>query len=433
MSGDSAVRLEESGAGCTKSPLAEHRASSVFFGWYLVAAMMGLNVFVGGTLYYGFPVFFKAMLDEFHWSRAETALAYGVLQLEGGALAPLFGCLIDRWGTRGPLLIGTAVGAIGFLILSQTDSLAVFYTGFALAGLGFGAYWSAGLAATANWFREKRARAMGWVMVGYGLSGFLVPVLVWGVDAYGWRAVLVATAIGAIGLCLPLCLVVRHRPEPHGYHIDGLPPSSQAADVGDPMGARGRDISAPEALRIPAFWFAAAVYTTSYLPLAVVLPHMLTYLEEVGISGATAAFAITGLSVGSITGRIGGGYLGDLIDKRYVLAVAHLALSIGLLSLAFVSETWHLVLFLALVGPGYGATAPILPALVSDISGTRSFALIVGLTVVPGTIVWFVAPSLAGLVSDHFATYQPAWVATAIVTLIGAPLALCIRPDRRWS
>lgn len=407
------------------------RDGSVFFGWYIVAATMGLNAFVGGTLYYGFGVFFGAMLDEFHWSRAATALAYGVLALEGGAMAPLFGWIVDRWGTRGPLLIGTAIGAMGFLLLSRTDSLAMFYGGFALAGLGFGVYWTAGLAATANWFRAKRGRAMGLSMVGYGLSGLLVPALAWGVGVYGWRTVLVAIAVGAVALCLPLCLIVRHRPEPYGYVVDGLRLSSRdAAFEQGPGDVLHREVTATEAIRSRTFWICATVYTTSYLPFAVVLPHMLTYLGEVGIDPGAALLAVTGLSVGSIAGRLGGGYLGDLLDKRYVLAAAHVALSIGLLSLAFVTQTWHLLIVLALIGPGYGATAPTLPALIGDVMGTRSFAQILGLTILPGTVVLFVAPSLAGWVWDSVGTYQPAWIVTAALTFAGAPLALCIRPGR---
>lgn len=406
----------------------------IFFGWYVLAATVLLNMFLGASLTYGFPVFFQAMLAEFGWSVAAAAMAYGILQLEGGMFAPLYGWILDRWGTRGPLVIGTLLGATGFLILSRTDSLSLFYTGFALAGLGYGVYWSGGMAAATNWFRAKRAKAMGISLVGYGLSGLVVPGLAWCIDDFGWRLVLVGIAVISVVLCVPLCLIVLHRPEPYGWTVDGDPAPNESSTAHGAYGAPTAAVPAftgAEALRTPAFWLCSLVYTTSWLPLAVTIPHLLVYLDEVGIADKTAVFAVTGITVGTIVGRLAGGFLGDLLNKRAILAVAQGLLGSSLLVFAFTSEVWHLVLFLLLIGPAYGATSPVLPALIGDIFGSRSFALILGLTVLPGTLIWFFAPSAAGWVVDTFDSYRWAWLATALVVLASAPLALLIPREAR--
>ena len=44
------------------------RTRRIFFGWYIVVAAAGLNLYFGATLIYGFPVYFQAILDEFQWS-----------------------------------------------------------------------------------------------------------------------------------------------------------------------------------------------------------------------------------------------------------------------------------------------------------------------------------------------------------------------------
>lgn len=401
----------------------------IFFGWYVLAATVVLNIFVGGTLAYGFPVFFQAMLAEFGWSLAAAAFAYGILQLEGGALAPLYGWILDRWGTRGPLLIGTAVGALGFFVLSQTNSLGEFYVGFALAGLGFGIYWSGGMAAAANWFEAKRTRAMGISLVGYGLAGFLVPGLALGVDTFGWRAVLAGIAAAAIIICAPLCLVIRHRPERYGLAVDGddlTTTSRTMLPAQESSQAAPRSLTGSEAIRTRAFWLCSLIYTTSWLPLAVTIPHLLVYLADVGIQDRMAVFAITGITAGTIVGRLGGGFLGDVLDKRVILAVAHGLLGLSLLVFAFTSDLWHLAVFLMLIGPAYGATSPVLPSLIGDLFGSRAFAMILGLSVVPGTLIWFFAPSAAGWVADSFGSYRLAWLTTALVILACAPLALLI-------
>ncbi len=402
---------------------------ATYYGWYVLAAIVVLNVFSGATLGYGFPVFFQAMLEEFGWSLAAAALAYGILQLEGGALAPLYGWILDRWGTRGPLLIGTVIGALGFFLLSRTNSLGEFYFGFALAGLGIGIYWSGGMVAAANWFDTRRTLAIGISLVGYGLSGFFVPVLALGVDAFGWRSMLYGIAGTALMLCAPLCLLLRKPPQHPETVADrddrGMMPRTALA-AAPASGPLPSPITGSEAIRTRAFWLCSLIYTTSWLPLAVTIPHLLVYLADVGIDDQTSVFAITGITAGTIVGRLAGGYLGDTIDKRVILAIAHGLLGLSLLMFAFTSELWHLVVFLMLIGPAYGATSPVLPSLIGDLFGSRAFALILGLSVVPGTAVWFFAPSAAGWVADSFGSFRPAWLTVALVVLVCAPLALLI-------
>ena len=47
----------------------------VFYGWYIVAAGAAINVYGSGVWFYGFPIFYKALLEEFGWARATGAAA----------------------------------------------------------------------------------------------------------------------------------------------------------------------------------------------------------------------------------------------------------------------------------------------------------------------------------------------------------------------
>jgi MFS family permease len=360
-------------------------------------------------------------------------LVAGVMALEAAALSPLYGWIVDRFGSRLPLIAGSITAAAGFFILSRMDSLLGFYLGFSLAGLGVGAFYNPPMATIANWFQRNRALAMGLALTGFGLSGVLVPVLVWLIELYGWREVLVFAGIGALLICLPLSLVMRHRPAPYGYAPDGdlLPSpdrghSALEAEATDTASVSG--ISAGEALRTRSFWLLSVVYCVSFLVWSAVIPHMFLYLGDVGISSEDAALGIAGLMLGSILGRLGGGYLGDRFQKRRVLACCLLLQGLGMLVFAVVSEPWHLAPFLVLLAPSLGATITLLPALFADYFGTRAFALILGLAMVPATLVWFPAPYLAGWVSDEFGSYQPFWLAVAVVTLASIQVVLSCRP-----
>ena len=406
--------------------------SRIFYGWYIVAATFGLQAFVNTGLYYSFPVFFKHILEDFDWSRGSAALAAGLLSIEGAGTAPIYGWLIDRVGPRWPALIGGSVAGIGFLILSQTSSLNVFIMGCFLVGLGFGAYFPASIASITNWFEYKRTLALGIAVSGVGLSGVIVPVLTLYIENQGWRSGFVVVAIATFVICLPLSLVLRHRPEPYGMRPDGLIPDEVTTNSPRTEPGEANDsFTGSEAIRTSAFWMTSAVYCASWLPISGILPHLLTYLDELQIEGPAATFSISVLTISSIAGRIGGGSLADRYSKGRIIAVALSFVGIGTLLFAFISTGWQLSACLILLGIGYGTMLPGLPALISELFGTKSFAYILGMTMLPGTIIWLAVPSVVGFVWDTLATYRPAWIGLALMMLAAVPIAMKIQKPQR--
>jgi MFS family permease len=414
----------------------------LFFGWYIVAATVTLAVYSGGVLFYGFSAYFKAIDDEFGWGRAVTSVAYGLINLEGGAMAPILGWIIDRYGTRIPLVVGVSIAGGGFILLSQMNSLLTFYIGFVIVALGFSVFFSAPTAAVANWFIRKRSRAMGVALMGYGFSGLVVPVLVWVISSYGWRTAFFAVGLLTWGLCLPLVLIIRHRPENHGYLPDGdtelYSEASAILSQGegqDPhilsSGRRpssGLELSAGEAVRTPAFWLLTIGFALSFVVLGAITPHMITYLSGIGIVDEVAALGITGMTLGSVVGRLGFGFLGDYFEKRYLIAGCFASMAVGTVIFASISEAWHLIPFLLFLGPAYGGPIPLRFALQGDYFGTKAFALISGLMMLPGTLIGFFSPVFAGWMFDTTGSYRLAFLILAAITAAGIPFILLARP-----
>lgn len=78
----------------------------------MVLASAIMHVFVGGTFYYGFTVFFNPIKKTFGWTAATTSVAFTLQRLESGVLGPLVGFLVDRVGPRKLMFAGWL--AIGF-------------------------------------------------------------------------------------------------------------------------------------------------------------------------------------------------------------------------------------------------------------------------------------------------------------------------------
>src|SRR5580700_5200842 len=93
----------------------KHR--SVFYGWWVVfASSVGLFWCVPISVY-SFTVFLKPLMQEFHAGRAAISLAFTLHLFAGAISAPLVGWLIDRYGSRQVILLGTV--AFGLILLSN--------------------------------------------------------------------------------------------------------------------------------------------------------------------------------------------------------------------------------------------------------------------------------------------------------------------------
>ena len=89
------------------------RRGKIFYGWWIVAAAVVLNFFVGGTFIYGFTVFFNPIRNTFGWGAAVTSVAFTLQRLETGFLEAVAGFLVDRVGPRKLMLGGWSVVGVG--------------------------------------------------------------------------------------------------------------------------------------------------------------------------------------------------------------------------------------------------------------------------------------------------------------------------------
>src|SRR3989442_11135717 len=85
------------------SRMANHRSTRIFYGWWIVVAAF-LNLFFAvGIIFYGFPVFYPALVEFLGFTRAQvtqgfllgfllTGLPFGLLA--GGGVEPVSGGIV---------------------------------------------------------------------------------------------------------------------------------------------------------------------------------------------------------------------------------------------------------------------------------------------------------------------------------------------------
>lgn len=417
----------------------------IFYGWWIVIASGILFFFGGGTFYYGFSVFFNPIRETFGWSATVTSVAFTLRGIETGVLGPVAGFLVDRVGPRKLMVSGWVIIGLGFLLMSRINSLWAFYGTFVVAAVGMS--FGTGVVintAVANWFTKKRSRALAITFIGPGASGLLAPLFVFSISQIGWSGTLTITGIVLWVIGIPLSLLFRDKPGRYGYLPDGEtrvaipitsnePPVRSSGEIVEPgSGSSTSGFTAKAALRTRAFWLLSLSFFFQQMGTSAVTVHIVAYLESVNVPTAIAAIAVTGMTLCSLIGRLGFGFLGDFTNKRYLVTISLVLQTIGLFlfSLIVADRVWLLILFLLTFGPGFGAPIPLRSAMQADYFGTRSFGTIMGLMSLIATIGGLASPIVAGWIFDTTGSYQLAWWLFTIVTVPAIPLMLLARPPK---
>lgn len=422
----------------------------IFYGWWIVAGGTTVWALQAGVYYYGFSTFFTALISEFGWSRTALSLVTSLSRLESGIAGPIVGLLVDRLGTRGLMLAGITLAGLGYVLLSQVNSIEMFALVFVLvlsmgASLGFGAPSSA---AVANWFVRRRSMAFGIMTCGVGLGGLVLPLIAWSISRYGWRVTAIACGILLLVAGVPLSLVMRHKPEPYGYLPDGDDfPSSDNKTLGSMESENKAELSAgsnvgiaasaerieeqsftpKQAVATTAFWTLSLVFTSRSIVIGGLGIHEIPALEHLGFSREIAATILMLMTLISVPGRLLFGWLGDRFDKRHLIGACLLMMSAGLTAFALATDLSLIIVFLLVFSPAYGGAVPLMPAIFGEYFGRKFFATINGLTqaiTMWGTII---APVVAGYIFDVSGSYQIAFLLFAASNLVGLLLLLLVR------
>jgi MFS family permease len=399
-------------------------SKKIFYGWWIVFACFLISLYVSSVIFYGFTAFFEPLVKDFGWSYTQISFAASLRGLEMGLLFPLIGFLVDRFGSRKLIFCGVVVVGFGLLVLSFTQSLAMFYGSFLLLGFGVGGVSSVvSMTVVANWFRKKVGIALGVMMSGFGASGLLVPVIVRLIDVYNWRNTLIILGLGMWSLGIPLSFVIRNRPEQYGYLPDGTSSSAQGGD--NEIQDKAVEIGVKEALKDKSFWYLNIAETIRFMALAAVVTHVMPYLSSVGISRASAGLVAGAIPLFSIIGRFGLGWLGDILNKKYVMAMALLSMSLGMLAFGYVQVTWLLFLFLVLFSSGSGGSMVLRGAILREYFGRDSLGKILGITMGFASIGGIIGPILAGWVFDTLGSYHLIWF--VFCGIIGLAIGLILK------
>ena len=404
----------------------------LYYGWYMVGAGASLQFLLAGLMTQSFGAYVAVLQAERGWSKTALSGAAALQQMEAAILGPLLGWLIDRFGPQGIIRFGIVVFGCGLMLLSQTDSLLAFYGAFLVIAVGASC---CGLfpinVALIHWFERWRARALSSMSIGLALGGISVPAVAWSLSTYGWRVTAFASGIIAIVVGLPIAMVIKRRPEDHGYTIDGLPPAAAAVAQTKAPDPR-RDFTAREALRTSAFWLLSLGHGFALFVVHAVSVHSITHLKQgLGYTLEQASFVYTLLTLSQIGGVGVGWLIGDRYEKRLIAACCMVMHMTGLLLLTYALNAPMVLAFAVLHGAAWGLRGPFMQALRADYFGRSAIGMILGLSLMIVVVGQVGGPLIAGIFADLTGSYRTGFTILAVLAGLGSLFfVLAKRPER---
>ncbi|MBR3310009.1 MAG: MFS transporter [Lachnospiraceae bacterium] len=350
-----------------------------------VYAVMGVVVLLFAGLVYAWTTFSKPLVnlwsqDLLTWTSTIVMVAF--------CLGGFFGGQMQKKGfsVKLNLIIAAVLMVAGFVIAglagNATGSIIIIYLGFGLlGGLGAGLAYNAVLSAVSGWFPDKQGLISGILLMGFGISAFLMGLLyaanVDQMDGKGgipWYICFLAIGIGCFVFIVLGALVVK-KPG-----IDFVAPAPKEGKKKKNTTAPYEELPPSQMVKRTSFWlmFVWAILV-SVAGLAVMFlgtPIATAAVPALNDNASLLAIIVGLISIFNGIGRIIFGGMFDKIGYKATLVTVCVMfmISMGIIILALVTGS-QLILIIAYIvtGLSYGGVTPSSSAFVNKFYGARNY------------------------------------------------------------
>jgi MFS family permease len=358
--------------------------------------------------------FLTPLSSDNHWGRDVFAFALALQNLLWGVGQPLGGIIADRYGTVRVLCTGALLYGLGLALMTHATSVpaldlsAGVLVGFGLAGCSFPVV----LAALGKIVPlQYRSIAFGFGTAAGSFGQFLYsPIAVALMDSFGWQQTLLIFAATLL-VVLPLSFALA------------TPPSSATHGAG----SQSLRQALGEAFRHRSYILLGLGFFTCGFQLQFITVHMPSYLVDRGLSAEVGGWTIATIGLFNIVGSVAAGWLGDRMQKRYLLSIIYFVRAVAIL--AFISipiTTATCLIFGATMGLTWLSTVPPTNGIIALMFGTRWLGTLAGMAFFSHQVGGFLGVWLGGIVFDRTGSYDAVWYLAILFGLLSGLINLPI-------
>jgi MFS family permease len=408
-----------------------------FYGWIIVAVSF-LSLFFSLGVRVSFGVYYVAILDEFGWTRADTAGAFSLAMCVHALISPLSGYLIDRFNPRKFFPVGAAFLAAGLIACSNISSIWQLYLFFGVItaiGINMTGF-ATNMTIVPRWFFKKKGLASGMALSGIGAGSFIVAIGVgYIIKIAGWRNAFLITAGAVCIILIPAAAIfLRRSPDEIGLLPDNV---KSSAKENNPSGSNKiknqifnstkKEWTLSMAMKTAPFWWIVLTGACHGFMVNMMIVHEAIYIVDSGFSPLLAA-SILGITNGlSSVGNTCSGGLSDHIGRKVTLTLGACIAFSGMLFLFFLKthpSTLLLYTFTILYGIGQGSYTAIYASSMSDLFAGPSLGKIMG--------VLSVGYGLGGAFSSYTGGYLFDITGSYVIPFICLMIAICLGSFGIW-
>ena len=383
-------------------------------------AAIGLLVAFGPAMFASFGLYVKPLSAEFGWSRTQISAVLAISSVIGACGTPFLGFVLDRFGSRPIILIGSVALPAALLVVPILPaSYAAFLAVGALLGLVSVITSPAPyISLLPQWFSQKLGIAVALAMFGSGLGQFGLAMIHGELlSTHSWRTAWTCCAlIVAIVGITNAWLNARDRPEVLASRKAGL-----MNDIpGVPLRA---------ALSTTAFWSAAVAFFFVQLITTAMLTHFAPLMSDRGWAVADAAKLVGMIGIFSLMGRIMSGALLDRFGFGPLGLMIFPLQCVGCLVLIGGGGGHMPLLAAACIGIAYGVEADMLPWMLRHTFGLRCFGRLYGIAFGVVQLGSMLGPLILGYSFDHGGSYRMGLQVLAV----GSVLSTLLVVTSAWS
>ena len=374
-----------------------------------------------GTTYYCLGVLAGPISADTGWSRSLVFFGFTIALLSMGAVSVWAGRLIDRYGARTVMVLGTLLVALGLFALSMVRSEAAYLAIWAFLGAGMRlVLYDAAFAALVQVAPSRGRMAISYLT----LFGAFASSVFWVIGHYlnellGWRQTLAAFAAIHLVVCLPLNWFGLAWRETENRSTTPAEKARAARD-GAPLAGRARSM---------ALALFALVMSLNGFVFGVMSVHLVPLLEATGLTAAAAVWVASLKGFAQFGGRVVEIFFGSNLRAITVGRIAIGVLPLSFVVLLMARGNLHAILAFTLVmGAAQGVITIVRGAVPLALFGPNGYGAVLGLIATPVVVVNATAPTIFAMIVDRWG-----WQAAELVLLTTSAASwIAIELMSRW-
>lgn len=393
--------------------LANLEMKNVFYGWWVLLALVLIYMVTNSILLNTIPLFAPQLLDEFGLDNQQVSRPPQLMYLLVSILAAFVGILLDKYSPKIIMLSGGAIlllALAGFASATSFMQIQVVYVLYAFALTLAGVVTSMYL--ITQWFVKYRGLAVGIFLMGSSFGGALFNKIAgWAIAALGWRnAAWVLLCCAVVGMLLPLVLLVRNRPADMGLLPDRETPTNPSNNHQRFAVSSGTTLSS--AIRTPYFYLLLVATATLWFCITDVVNHQVLFIEkdlnqtkEI-VTNVTSLFFLC-----SIIGKLLFGWLGDRYNRLIIMLLSIVNLLIGTVLLRYLADlpTSMMYVYALVYGIAFSGAFTMIQVVVAELYSGSSYGKILGVFTMIDTFAGSMGIIVLGAMRKNSGSYLGAF------------------------